>query len=291
MDALALLASLYGDGPRTLRLLRAAGHTTLDGIAALPAPELASLLHLAPAAAARFKREAATLSERLGAEAEIESPAEDGDGASEASADGAQSMIERVLETWRERDARAADEAAPATEVAATAEVRAPVRGVETRSRHALSAAHGIDTDLLRALASYGVTTLEELVLVDADVLSLAASIPLTRVLRARFLAQRELDKSRGSPAVHALPVPGPGAAATTAATALPSADLDPRDWGRFGSPARSWRFSPSGMPFPSPEGSLASDLDRAARRPTAPVATPAPVPAPAPAPVAGPFA
>jgi len=62
---MALLCTLHADGPRTLRLLREAGCTTIEGLCELPPDKLGKVLNLAPAAARRLEREARLLLERL----------------------------------------------------------------------------------------------------------------------------------------------------------------------------------------------------------------------------------
>lgn len=65
IDRMALLCTLHADGPKTLRLLREAGCTTIEKISKLPVDKVGKVLNLAPAAARRFTREARHLLERL----------------------------------------------------------------------------------------------------------------------------------------------------------------------------------------------------------------------------------
>ncbi len=65
IDRLALLCTLHADGPRTTRLLREAGCTTLDKLQDLEPKRLAKILGLSPAAARRLLREVALLQDRL----------------------------------------------------------------------------------------------------------------------------------------------------------------------------------------------------------------------------------
>ncbi len=67
MDAMALLCTLHADGPATLKRLRQAGCDSIGAVGRLDADRLADLLDTTPAAARRFLREAAHLSERLDA--------------------------------------------------------------------------------------------------------------------------------------------------------------------------------------------------------------------------------
>jgi hypothetical protein len=71
MDALALLCNLYGDGPATLKRLRAAGLDSFPALEDLEPDQLALVLGTHEAAARRFLREARLLFERL-EEGEVE---------------------------------------------------------------------------------------------------------------------------------------------------------------------------------------------------------------------------
>lgn len=66
MDALALLCNLHGDGPETLRRLRAAGCLDLAQVGGLPRAQLDRLLGRGSLAAERFRREGRLLEKRLG---------------------------------------------------------------------------------------------------------------------------------------------------------------------------------------------------------------------------------
>jgi hypothetical protein len=66
MDALALLCNLHGDGPETLRRLRAAGCLDLAQVVELPRAQLDRLLGRGSLAAERFRREGRLLEKRLG---------------------------------------------------------------------------------------------------------------------------------------------------------------------------------------------------------------------------------
>lgn len=65
MDALALLCNLHGDGPETLRRLRAAGCLDLAQVGELPRAQLDRLLGRGSLAAERFRREGRLLEKRL----------------------------------------------------------------------------------------------------------------------------------------------------------------------------------------------------------------------------------
>ena len=65
MDALALLCNLYGDGPATLKRLKAAGLSSVESLHEIEAADLADTLETTEAAARRFLREARLLGERM----------------------------------------------------------------------------------------------------------------------------------------------------------------------------------------------------------------------------------
>lgn len=68
MDALALLCNLHGDGPETLRRLRAVGCLDLAQVGDLPRTQLDRLLGRGSLAAERFRREGQLLEKRLAGE-------------------------------------------------------------------------------------------------------------------------------------------------------------------------------------------------------------------------------
>lgn len=72
IDRMALLCTLHADGPRTIRILREAGCTTIDKIVKLPPEKVGKVLNLAPAAARRFTHEAKCLLQRLEPDLELE---------------------------------------------------------------------------------------------------------------------------------------------------------------------------------------------------------------------------
>ena len=65
IDRMALLCTLHADGPRTLRLLREAGCTTIEKLGQTRPEKVGKLLGLPPAAARRLTKEALRLIERL----------------------------------------------------------------------------------------------------------------------------------------------------------------------------------------------------------------------------------
>lgn len=288
MDALALLCNLYGDGPATLRQLRAAGVDALEQVVGVPEADLARLLDLPRATAARFQREAATLRERVTPDADAAAaegaPASDG-----APVGHRHDLIARVLDTWRACDAR--EERAAAVEAHSPAETR-----VVTTTALEPFAVDGLDRVLCRALAEHGVTTLEALADADVDALARHTGLPITRLMHVRFLARRREREQTLQPRpplprpTSVQPMPGPGSAAALASIHMPGAPaLDPRDGFKSGFASDRPRFSPSEIPFLAAEGRLAQDLERAERLRPSRAASERTVPASAT--IAGPFA
>jgi hypothetical protein len=75
MDTMALLCTLHGDGPATLKTLRRSGLTSLDAVAKEDAERLSTLLGIPTAAARRLQKEAILLDDRCGVrEDEEEAP-------------------------------------------------------------------------------------------------------------------------------------------------------------------------------------------------------------------------
>lgn len=70
MDALALVCTLYADGPRSLRRLREGGCADLDALRRLDPRRLAEMLRWTEPDARRLLREARALGERLGLDPE-----------------------------------------------------------------------------------------------------------------------------------------------------------------------------------------------------------------------------
>jgi len=300
MDALALLCNLYGDGPATLKRLRTAGCDTFDALGELEAAELSEILGTSQPAARRFLREARVLLERVELRARDEEerpplvarraapplPAPTTgfvDLVAPEAGEAASPLIDKVLQTWRERDARggvehdveftAADEAVTASEAAEEA------RAVGTPLRPRI--VDGLNLGWCERLRSAGVDTLEALT--GAEPLSLAQSIGagLTQLMRVQFLARRVLSE-RGQvetpeppdmlkPVGRAWPVTPARTAASTPEAALPSASRPSASeliTGPHPDPRR--KFSVSEAPFAA-SSSLASDLDEAEEPPAAP--------------------
>lgn len=202
MDALALLCSLHADGPVTLRHLRQAGCSSLQGVETYSAEELGGVLEVAPAVARRLLREARLLRQRLegGLLEREEAPPATGVSAQGAPTtlpapqvtsldDRDRKVIGEVLDRWRSQD-----EVEPAHVPAP----RPPREDDEVGTPVRLDAASidGLDAPLVGALERAGIGTLEALV--DADTLALASTIgrPFATVRRVQFLAARWLPES-----------------------------------------------------------------------------------------------
>ncbi|MDP6957092.1 MAG: helix-hairpin-helix domain-containing protein [Planctomycetota bacterium] len=69
---MALLCTLHGDGPATLKTLRRSGLTSLESVAGEDAPRLADLLGIPAAAVRRLQKEALILAERCGVDQDRE---------------------------------------------------------------------------------------------------------------------------------------------------------------------------------------------------------------------------
>jgi hypothetical protein len=309
MDALALLCNLYGDGPSTLKRLRAAGLDSFAALEDLEPDQLAQILGTNEAAARRFLREARLLLERLadgdleqeerpplaplasGAPLPASEPASETGSAATAPAaqsgparaerlleaalpnpagDRSSAMIDRVLATWRERDAAVGaerdvefsdrGEPARAQRVAAgeATPQATPCYGTPLRPR----LVDGLDRSLCDRLHETGFVTLETLADADALVVARNSGTELTRVLRLQFLARR-LMSERGQvespePPDVLKPVSRPGTPvrAPRPAPALPKRAELP-----------GAKFSVSETPFGSPASQLSDELDRASRR------------------------
>lgn len=205
MDALALLCTLHGDGPATLKRLRRAGCATLEDVDRRDPEELAGLLEVTDSVARRFGREARHLVQRM--EGQALDREESGEPGPIATAPGPSNLdrndraiLSSVLDRWREQDSR--ELVLPAEPIVAEDEPEVAARAI------APGAVDGLDAELSRALAAEGIGTLEELA--DADGLLLATAIgqPFSTVRRIQFLGQRAmLDAPNGSDAI---PRPAP---------------------------------------------------------------------------------
>ncbi len=106
MDALALLCTLYAEGPVTLARLRQADCATIEQVIAMDASSLARILPGTEPTAQRLQREARNLCERLGEErndAPLRTAARP---TSSRPSSPKPTVLDRVLQAWRERDAQ-----------------------------------------------------------------------------------------------------------------------------------------------------------------------------------------
>jgi len=288
MDSLALLCNLYGNGPATLRRLREAGCNAIPSLLEFPVDDLADLLVDSPDSARRFLREARRLAARVSeSELELEVPPFEGDFEEEQDAasygdedqqepveDERDPLVEQALAVWRERDARelsSAEDFDPPEELEPIGPE--PSRDEPPRSR-ALEPGlvSGLDERWCAALELGGVTTLEALAECEVDRVALATCMPITRLMRLRYLAgqslselnlvarpEHELEQPRPGAASH-LPAPGPGAAAAVVHTPGPGESTYTLI------PKPALRFSPAERPASAHSSGLESDLLAASR-------------------------
>ncbi|HED65410.1 MAG TPA: hypothetical protein ENJ09_07630 [Planctomycetes bacterium] len=187
MDGLALLTNLHADGPLSLRRLRAAGVRSLAELTELPQGLIAQLLHLDDRGAARLKREASALSERIGEEPFEEDPAR-----GPAPGHGVRPAA----------DARAGDEPPPRPAGSQPTEdppvplprypPPAPVHVEGTLLR--VGFPKGMRARALEGLVGEGVRTVRALIDLASLPLARRAGIPYTVLLALRFQARRELE-------------------------------------------------------------------------------------------------
>jgi hypothetical protein len=332
MDALALLCNLYGDGPATLKRLRTAGCASFDALGGLGVEDLAEILGTSQPAARRFLREARLLLERVDvreleheerpplaaidrnppASAPEAAPVEDltcpepfaaeppAETTPEAQLDGSTTqedtdapLIDQVLRTWRERDARVGAEHDveydDADEAVTVAEAEEEARAVGTPLRPRI--VDGLDRGWCDRLRAHGISTLEALAGAEALELAQRISAGLTQLMRLQFLARRVLSE-RGQvetpePPDMLRPVarPWPASQPTRPAPRRPEpVELIPGPH-----PTPRTKFSASEAPFGIAQSSLAQELDQAAG--PAPRADEVPPPAPFEEGSGGPFA
>ncbi|MBM3991841.1 MAG: hypothetical protein FJ298_12640 [Planctomycetes bacterium] len=162
MDSLALLCSLYGQGPVTLRRLRDAGCRTCDDVLCLEPTKLARALRTRRPAADRFQREARELAARIG---EFGGPA----------------------------PAIESNELAAASEPALEAAPSEPTLE-EAGSQLRPELLDGLDSALCLRLRALGIERVEDLARADALDLARSLEVPVTRVVRLQFLARRLAD-------------------------------------------------------------------------------------------------
>jgi hypothetical protein len=218
MDALALLCTLYGDGPATLERLREAGCASLEGLEELEPEELARILGLAPLAAERFLRESRLLFERIGG---------------------------GVLEDEEPQNGEHAG-AAPAPDGSIRGPVPSPISSNGRRGRRGAGAApsragsalrpdaiDGLDEELCARLRQHGIDSLESLARAQSLELSQDLEVGLTRVMRWQFLARRHLEEVHSAkvlvPKLRQAPTSEAVAASLApAGTARPAAAIPP---------------------------------------------------------------
>ena len=216
MDALALLCTLYGDGPATLERLREAGCASLAGLEELEPEELARILGLAPPAAERFLRESRLLFERIGGGVLEDEEPQNGEhsGATPAPDGSVPSPIPSPIPSngrRRRRDAGAA-----------------PSRAGSTLRPDAID---GLDEELCARLRQHGIDSLESLARAQSLELSQDLELGLTRVMRWQFLARRHLQEVQSAKVLLPRPRQAPASEAASlapAGTAAPAAAIQP---------------------------------------------------------------
>ncbi|MFT7540205.1 MAG: hypothetical protein ACI9K5_001165, partial [Gammaproteobacteria bacterium] len=220
MDALALLCTLYAEGPSTLQRLHGGGCGSLAALLELEPEGLKECLGWNDRVAERFLREAWILAERLDAGwAEEELPAEQErpsvalvPEASRPRGRGTvpvdQTQREQLLERWR-----ALDSATPPAEIALEADSRAvsyvvperitevPVRASTEPQSDPRLAELGLDPGHVARLESVGITTLDSFARRDGFELAQLLQVPFTRLQRLQLVARRM------SPVAEAIPV------------------------------------------------------------------------------------
>jgi len=324
MDDLALLCNLYGDGPATLKRLREAGCGTIEVLERIAPEELAEIVGTTPAAARRFLREARLLGERTGTrlleEEETGAPLASREESSDSPRDEPRDetereqeserdpeelgaplpdeparspwrdpLLDRVLESWRERDAAGEElrvAAAPAQELGELAASGTPLRP---------DLLDGLDLDGCARLRRFGVDSLEDLLQARALDLSDAMEVGLTSIARLQFLARRHLEQRRISALEERGPIlvphrpPAPaaeprGGPATLSSSASPSGSellTGPHPWpdphpptapsstarSTTGSEAPRHKFSLAEIPVLSASPGIGEDVEEFARR------------------------
>jgi hypothetical protein len=231
MDALALLCTLYAEGPATLARLREGGCATIEDVLARDAHALAPILLATEATAQRFQREARNLHDRVGVEgmtdirpaAIIPRPtgsARASRGADSTSGNGhaRPPVLDRVLAAWRERDEHDGDLGAHVEplEMGAHDEnrdhagdsdfareailnpaivVRPPAATAARKSDEIrgipVDAVDGLNAETSGALARAGVRDLYALGVCDPLSVARASGLEWTRLNRLRALARR----------------------------------------------------------------------------------------------------
>lgn len=253
MDALALLCTLHADGPTTLRRLRDAGCGSLEDLGHVSADRLAELLGVSPAAGRRFLREASSLAERIGRQGLEPEDADAPAAASAASLPAAapdrsilapappaasrgldrtdRKVLERVIDRWREEEAR--DEAERSTERERVTPVRAESR-ISPSERPNLEPAglplvpgalDGLDARSCERLRLAGCSTVEALAADSALELARRSEVPFTLVRRLQFIAKRAVA---AAPELPAAPLPARARVGTSRSPSFAAASSEP---------------------------------------------------------------
>jgi len=225
IDRLALLCTLHADGPKTLRLLREAGCTTLEKLRDLEPKKLAKILGLTPASARRLLREVNSIRDRLD-EPDLEReevmypPAEEAAGVKPAlpalfalePTDEPplppraelelrdRRLLDQVVDRWRREDERAREERAEAATDEeqeegdeAGGEPVVEITAYPPRDLLRPGELSGLDESVCDALYRGGIATLEELATCPIDELVERSSLSFTRARTLQFLAGRRL--------------------------------------------------------------------------------------------------
>ncbi len=193
----------------------------------------------------------------------------------DAADDVAAPLIDKVLQTWRERDARGGVEHDvefdAADEVLSSAELEEQGRAIGTPLRPRI--VDGLDSGWCGRLRSQGIHTLEGLAGAEALALSEAVCVGLTQLMRFQFLARRLLSE-RGQveapePPSMLKPVGRAGPASRLRTAPVPDAPLPSKPVEPITSPHASAgaKFSAAEVPFGVATSSLARELDQAAEQ------------------------
>ncbi len=206
MDALALLCTLYAEGPLTLARLRQADCTSIESVLAADPRVLASILVSTEATAERFQREARHLGERVGT-TDTESGIVAYDASPSKRVKARPAVLDRVLAAWREHDEHDADHGGVRrSEIDETASEREEIlqpaiparamnpglrREPQTSRTLAAGAVDGLDAESATALALAGVGDLRALALCDTLVIARTSGLSWSSLNRLRALAAR----------------------------------------------------------------------------------------------------
>ncbi len=189
MDALALLCNLYGDGPSTLKRLRAHGLLRIEDLCARQAGDLATVLALTPAIARRFLKEASALEQRVLNSEDAVKPVEQAPAPKRAGREvvrGKQAMLAAAAQRWTELD-----RTSPVLHTQHVAQPEHVQEAPVVEGGTPLAAAE-LDRATFEALHGIGIRTLEDLAGMDSEIVAAAAGLGLSQVLFAQGLARRE---------------------------------------------------------------------------------------------------